>query len=124
MGFRINPASVSSRNFEGQQLAALYVQYLLLSELWGKRPRPLADVAEPLADFVRPETVEAKESLREFNMLLAEKRYLRGLGALAHAFHASPAYVSRRVREEFRPTAVGNGVAPDQFWKRREALWA
>lgn len=124
VGFRINPASVSSRNLENQQLAAIYVQYLLLSELWGMRPRPLADVAEPLGEFVRPETVEAKEALREFNIMLAEKRYLRGLGALAHAFHASPAYVSRRVREEVRPTAIGNGVAPDRFWKRKETLWA
>jgi glycosyltransferase involved in cell wall biosynthesis len=124
VGFRLNPASVSSRNLETQQLGAIYVQYLLLSELWGKRPLPLEDVAQPLREFVQPAAVEAKESLREFNMLLAEKRYLRGLGALAHAFHASPRYVSRRVRDELKPTAVGNGVAPDRFWKRKESLWA
>ena len=124
VGFRLNPGSVSSRNLENQQLGAIYVQYLLLSELWGKRPLPLEDVAQPLREFVQPAAVEAKESLREFNMLLAEKRYIRGLGALAHAFHASPGYVSRRVRDELKPTAVGNGVAPDRFWKRKESLWA
>ncbi|MFP5228631.1 MAG: glycosyltransferase family A protein [Acidobacteriota bacterium] len=124
VGFRIHPQSVSSRNLEYQQLAAVYVQYLLLSELWGKKPRPLQEVAEPLGSFVHPAAFEAKEALREFNMQLAEKRYLRSLGALAHAFHASPGYVSRRVRDELRRSVVGNGVAPKKFWDRKEVLWA
>jgi glycosyltransferase involved in cell wall biosynthesis len=124
VGFRLNPESVSSRNLENQQLAAIYVQYLLLSELWGKQPRPFGEIARPLGEFLQPAAVEAKEALREFNMLLAEKRYMRGLGALARAFHVSPGYVSRRVRDELRKAAIGNGVAPDKFWKRKEALWA
>jgi len=124
VGFRIHPASVSSRNLESQQLASVYVQYLLLSELWGKTPRAFEEIAQPLGEFVEPSAFEAKEALREFNMMLSEKRYLRGLGALAHAFHASPGYVSRRVRDELRPTIVGNGVAPGRFWKRKEVLWA
>jgi len=124
VGFRIHPQSVSSRNLEMQQLGGVYVQYLLLSELWGKKPRPFGEIAEPLGEFIQPAAFEAKEALREFNALLSEKRYLRGLGALAHAFHASPGYVSRRVRDEIRPTAIGNGVAPDRFLRRKEVLWA
>ena len=124
VGFRIHPQSISARNLEMQQLAAVYVQYLLLSELWGKTPRSFGEIREPLACFVRPEAFEAKEALREFNMRLAERRYLRGLAAFAHAFHASPRYVTRRVRDELRNTAVGNGVPPQEFWKRKEILWA
>jgi glycosyltransferase involved in cell wall biosynthesis len=124
VGFRIHPRSVSSRNPETQQLGGVYVQYLLLSELWGKKPRAFGEIAEALGEFVQPAAFEAKEALRKFNTLLAEKRYVRGLGALAHAFHASPGYVSRRVREEFRPAAIGNGVAPAKFWQRKEDLWA
>lgn len=124
VGFRIHAESVSSRNLEAQQLAGVYVQYLLLSELWGKQPRPLVEIAESLVEFVQPSAFEAKEALRRFNTLLAEKRYLAGLGALAHAFHASPGYVSRRVREEFHHAVVGNGVAPNKFLRRKEALWA
>lgn len=123
VGFRLNPASVSSRNLENQQLAAIYVQYLLLSELWGKKPRSLGEIESSLAEFVQPAAVEAKEALRAFNMHLAEKHYLRGLGALLHAFHASPGYVSCRVRDELRKAAIGNGVAPEKFWKRKEVLW-
>jgi glycosyltransferase involved in cell wall biosynthesis len=124
VGFRIHPQSVSSRNLEMQQLAGVYVQYLLLSELWGKEPRPFGEIAESLGEFVQPSAFEAKEALREFNALLGEKRYLRGLGALAHAFHASPGYVSRRVRDEIRPRAIGNGIPPDKFLRRKEVLWA
>ena len=39
---------MSSRNLETQQLGGVYVQYLLLSELWGKKPRPFGEIAEPL----------------------------------------------------------------------------
>lgn len=124
VGFRIRPDSVSSRNLQKQQLAAIYVQYLLLSELWGKKPRAFGEVVEPLGGFVRPEAFEAKEALREVNMQLAQGHYMRGLAAFARAFHASPRYVSRRVRDELRRTAVGNGVAPQEFWKRKEILWA
>lgn len=124
VGFRLNPASVSSLNLENQQLAAIYVQYLLLSELWGRKPRPLGEVGPWLAEFVQPSLVEAKEALRRFNMLLAEKRYLRSLGALAKAFHASPGYVSRRVRDELRKAAIANGVSPSRFQERKEVLWA
>jgi glycosyltransferase involved in cell wall biosynthesis len=124
VGFRLNPESVSSRNLENQQLAAIYVQYLLLSELWGKKPRPLDEIARPLGEFLQPAAVEAKKALREFNMFLAEKEYVRGLGALAQALHASPGYVWRRMRDELRMAAIGNGVAPTRFWKRKEVLWA
>lgn len=124
VGFRLNPESVSSRNLEQQQLAGIYVQYLLLSDLWELTPRPLGAVAEPLMEFVEPSAVEAKEALRRFNMHLAEKQYVRGVAALARAFHASPGYVSRRVREELRPAAIANGVAPNKFLERKEILWA
>ena len=124
VGFRLNPVSVSSRNLENQQLAAIYVQYLLLSELWGKKPRPLDEIAQPLGEFLQCAQIEAKEALREFNMCLAEKHYVHGLSALAHAFHASPGYVWRRMRDELRKAAIGNGVAPTKFWKRKEILWA
>ncbi|HEY1501395.1 MAG TPA: glycosyltransferase [Acidobacteriaceae bacterium] len=124
VGFRLNPESVSSRHLENQQLAAIYVQYLLLSELWGMQPRPLGEVGPSLVEFLQPSALEAKESLREFNMFLAEKRYWRSLCAFAHGFHASPKYVWGRMRDEVRKAAITNGVAPGKFWERKGALWA
>lgn len=124
VGFRQNTGSVSARNLEKQELAGLYVQYLLLSELWGYAPRPLEQVAQTLMRFLRPSGVRAKERLRQFNMERAKGRTASGLAALAQAFWASPTYVLRRVRDEFRHGAIANGVAPRLFEERKEALWS
>jgi glycosyltransferase involved in cell wall biosynthesis len=124
VGFRQNAQSVSARNGERQQLAGLYVQYLLLSELWELPPRPLAEVAGTLLELLRPSRLRAKESLRQCNMHLAERRMLHGLGSLARAAWASPSYVAGRLADEFRHTAIANGVAPRLFMERKEALWS
>ena len=124
VGFRQNAQSVSARNGEKQQVAGLYVQYLLLSELWELSPRPLADVARPLLEFLQPSRLHAKDSLRQFNMHLAERRMLRGLGSLARAAWASPGYLAGRLTDEFRHKAIANGVAPRLFMERKEVLWS
>jgi hypothetical protein len=123
VGFRLNAESVSSRHLEKQQFAAIYVQYLLLSELWGLRPRPLREIADLLSDFLRPAAIAAKEALRQFNMHLAEGQPVRSMAALAQAVRASPGYVLRRVADELRHTAIANGVAPRLFLERKEVLW-
>jgi hypothetical protein len=124
VGFRQSESSVSSRHLESQQLAALYVQYLLLSDLWGLPPLPLGDVAPVLSGFVNPAAVRAKDWLRRCNMHLARREYLGGTVALGRSVCASPRYVARRVRDELRKTAIANGVAPRLFWERKEMLWA
>ena len=124
VGFRQNAGSVSARHLERQQLAGLYVQYLLLSELWALEPKAIEQVGSVLAGFVRPASVAAKESLRSFNMHLAERRFARGCAALLRAFTQSPGYVVGRVRDEFRRTGLFNGVQPALFLERKEALWS
>lgn len=124
VGFRINADSLSSMNLEQQQLSAIYVQYLLLSELWGQQPKTLGDVGPVLLKFLRPTAIAAKESLRNFNMLLAQGRRVESVAALAEAAWTSPGYVARRVVDEFRHTAIANGVAPRRFLARKEALWS
>lgn len=124
VGFRQNAQSVSARNGETQQLAGLYVQYLLLSELWELTPRSLADVATTLLELLPPSRLRAKESLRHFNMQLAEGRMIRGLVSLGRAVWESPSYVAGRLADEFGHTAIVNGVAPRLFMERKEALWS
>ena len=124
VGFRQNAQSVSSRNAEKQQLAGLYVQYLLLSELWELRPRPLAEVARTLLEFLRPSSLAAKDSLRQCNLHWANGRMLDGLGALALATWQSPRYVAERLRDEFANGVITNGVAPRHYLERKETLWS
>lgn len=123
VGFRQNPGSVSAQHAEEQQVAGLYVQYLLLSELWGLRPRPLEQVAHTLNRFPRPSGLAAKESLRRWNMNRAEGRRLRGVGALLRAVWESPAYVAGRIHDEFRRSGMANGAPPLWFAERKELLW-
>jgi glycosyltransferase involved in cell wall biosynthesis len=123
VGFRLDEKSVSSRNFEKQQLAGIYVQYLLLSELWGRRPRPWSEVAGVLAELGRPSGTAAKNWLRRANMHLAEGRRLRGVAALARAAWESPRYVMHRVWDEMGLATIANGVAPGLFLERKELLW-
>src|SRR5581483_9038614 len=123
IGFRMNENSISSRYLEKQQLAGIYVQYLLLSDLWGHEPRPLADVAQILAGLLHPAGIAAKDWLRRSNIHLAEGQWLRATAALARALWHSPRYVFARVWDELGRGAIGNGVAPRLFWERKEALW-
>jgi glycosyltransferase involved in cell wall biosynthesis len=123
VGFRQSAASVSARNLDRQELAGMYVQYLLLSELWGLKPRPLAEVARVLLSFVKPSTITAKEALRRFNMHLSQSYRWRAAAALAQAAWASPGYLLGRVRDEFRRSSIFNGVEPHLFWERRDTLW-
>jgi glycosyltransferase involved in cell wall biosynthesis len=123
VGFRQHAASLSAEDTGKQELAGLYVQYLLLSELWGLPPRPQAEVGPLLLGFLEPSAVRAKDSLRRLNMHLAQRRRLRGLAALAKATWASPGYVVRRMRDEFWHASIANGVAPRLFWERKDVLW-
>jgi glycosyltransferase involved in cell wall biosynthesis len=123
VGFRQNSGSVSARNFETQQIAGLYVQYLLLSELWGRRPQPFAEVARVLRRFLRPAALRSKQSLRACNLHLAAGQPLRGAAAFVRAFIQSPRYVGRRMWDEFSHAAITNGVSPQLFLRKEEALW-
>jgi hypothetical protein len=100
------------------------VQYLLLSDLWGLRPQPLSEVDRVLGGFLDPSAVRAKDWLRRCNMHLARREYLPGAASLIRSMCASPRYVAGRVRDELRKSAIANGVAPQLFLERKEALWA
>lgn len=123
VGFRMNAESVSSRNLEKQQLAGIYVQYLLLSELWGWRPRGPEEIADSLAGLLPEAGTTAKKWLRHFNMRLSQGQRMRAAAALAHALWESPRYVLRRIWDELGRTTIANGVAPRLFLERKEALW-
>ncbi len=123
VGFRLNAGSVSTRHAEEQQLAGLYVQYLLLSDLWRLSARPLDRVADTLSSILQPRALRAKEWLRRWNMERAAGQRLPEVCALARAVWASPGYVLRRVRDEFRRAGIANGVPPQWFLERKEMLW-
>jgi glycosyltransferase involved in cell wall biosynthesis len=124
VGFRQNAASVSAHNLADQFVAGLYVQYLLLSDLWMLPPRDLGDIRANLERLFCNSTLRAKERLRSFNIHLAEGRKISAFCNLAGSILASPMYVLRRLYDEVFPRqTVANGISPNLFLAQREALW-
>jgi glycosyltransferase involved in cell wall biosynthesis len=124
VGFRQSAESVSSRNLREQAIAGLYVQYLLLSHLWRRPARPIAQVRAELESIMPRATLQAKERLRTFNIDLARGSYAAALRALAESLRACPSYVVRRFGDEvFASRLIANGVDPQLYREREEALW-
>jgi len=123
-GFRQNTSSVSTRNLAQQFVAGLYVQYLLLSHLWRRSPRSIGEIRSHLEDLLPTGKFLAKERLRCFNMRLAEGERFAAVSAFANSMIASPRYVLGRICDELGfSRSVWNGVSPQLFLERQEALW-
>jgi glycosyltransferase involved in cell wall biosynthesis len=123
VGFRQNLASVSSRNLERQWLRVLYVQYLLLSHLESRDPEPFATIESQLEKLFPRRDFKAKEHLRSLNMALAEKNYSKAGLAVINTITTSPTYLLRRLRDEFLPGVITNGVDPGLYRRRIAQFW-
>jgi glycosyltransferase involved in cell wall biosynthesis len=123
IGFRQNTSSVSSRNAYMQELHGIYIQYLLLSHLEGRDPLPLSAISPLLEDAIPATRLAAKQHLRHLNMHLAARRYGDAFSAFLRTVVTSPSYLIRRLKDEFFPVGIANGISPDLFHCRKEAFW-
>lgn len=127
VGFRQNESSVSARNLAAQMVAAIYVQYLLLSHLTRRTPQSFASIHNRLQSLLSPKKLRAKERLREFNIRLAQKDYARAAGALAASATVSPFHLISRLCDELVPrrpnSPIVNGIQPRLFFEQKDALW-
>ncbi len=121
--FRQNTSSLTSRHLRQQALHGLYVQYLLLSVVDGRRPARLATVETELSSMLETSPLQAKEDLRMFNIYLGQGERLRALGRLAASIAASPGYLFRRLRDEWFPASIANGLPPELYRQRKDVLW-
>lgn len=124
VGFRQNESSVSARNLAVQVVGALYVQYLLLSHLTRQVPQSMTAIRHHLEAMLSPAKLRAKQYLREFNIRLAQKKYVAGAVAFASSATTSPSYVMGRLLDELVSVSpVRNGIRPQLFLERKEVLW-
>ena len=122
--FRQSQGSLSSLHLRDQALHGLYVQYLLLSRLAGRRAASLSAIEPELAGMLAEDELEAKQELRRFNILMGNGKRLRATGRLLRAVCTSPAYFLRRLRDEwFPPPTIANGLSPALFYQRKDNLW-
>jgi len=123
VGFRLNEGSVSTRNLETQSVSTLYIQYLLLSHLWGLSPLAYESVRDKLATAVDLRKLRFRHKIRLAQIELAKKHYF---GAFQHGLKAvvhSPAHLFARLGYEFRSQMAVNGVDPACFARCREVFW-
>ena len=124
VGFRQNLQSVSSANLALQAINTLYVQYLLLSHIWGLTPMPYEEASHVLARLQRGDKLEFKKHIRAFNMAMGKRHYPKALGEMLRAGVASPSAFSRRVLDEFfNRDRICLGEPPQQFLKWQSVLW-
>lgn len=124
VGFRHNFSSISSINFEQQETAGLYIQYLLLSKLWNLAPHPPMTIWNELRLLLNANAIAAKKHLRSFSMHLAEGSIVRSLTSMFRASLTSPNYVLERIWDEISSSrTIRNGISPSVFLERKDVLW-
>ena len=122
--FRHNDASVSTANLENQSINTLYVQYLLLSQLHGRRPLAYDTVVPKLTRLIDRPKLTFREQMRRANICFTRKDYSHACDHLVRAMIASPSYFARRVFYEIRGRkAAFNGENPAIFLHQSQALW-
>jgi hypothetical protein len=122
--FRQNAKSLTSHHLKDQALHGLYVQYLLLSALENRQAAKLSAVEAELEAMLDPGPLRAKEDLRLFNIYLGQGHILRAVKRLAASVRQSPGYFFGRLRDEwFPPELIANGVPPELYRQRKDALW-
>jgi glycosyltransferase involved in cell wall biosynthesis len=122
--FRHNTASVSSVNLENQSINTLYVQYLLLSHLYGWPALAYEYVRDHLSRSIDRSRLACREGMRRANISYSQKQYVKGSRHLGKAAMANPFYFAKRVLYEFQPDGiVFNGEEPLKFLRQRDVLW-
>lgn len=125
LGMRIHAGSVSSLHLEEQALRTLYVQYLLLSDLWGLEAQTFEAVRPALSPLLNRAQLRSKSHIRAINMNLARRDYARAACAAGQALLADPRFFIQRAllewREQDKP--VVNGLDPLLYAARAPLLW-
>lgn len=121
---RHNAASISANNLERQSVNMLYIQYLLLSHVYRRQPRP-HDMVEPtLSAMLNRSQLQFRARMRLANIHFANQDYMSAGLYLARAALRSPAHFAQRVCDEMnRHSIVTNGENPQVFLKAGSSLW-
>jgi hypothetical protein len=123
-GVRQNLQSLSSANLEGQAVNVLYVQYLLVSHLWNRKPMAYEEARNSLLQLFNPRKVKFRNHLRAFNIELGRGNKSRAFVEAARAFFTSPTNFMRRLSDECSPRrAIAAGEPPALFKKHENILW-
>jgi glycosyltransferase involved in cell wall biosynthesis len=124
VGVRHNLSSVSSKSLERQSVNALYVQYLLISHLWGHSPLPYDKIKDKLAVMLDKRRLRFRENIRRANIYAGRREYIKACIYVAKSLMATPEHFLKRVTYELRSKEIAvNGVDPKIFATFSHLLW-
>jgi len=125
INIRLAPAGNTSRNLLKQTQEALYVQYLLLSHLWGPDPIPMESFGPLIAPLIDRRRLRYRERIRRAAVATAEHQRVRSAGEFLIAGAISPGDLFERVSRPIRRSAavVAYGLDPRKFAARSQEFW-
>ena len=122
LGYRMTSASISDQNSQRQAMNILFVQYLLLSELWQKKSLTYKQAAPFLQQMVDRNHLNFRTHMRAAMVRYGEGDYKTFAVQLARAFLASPtSFMSRLLKHQGGIARVG--ISPDLFRAQSALLW-
>jgi len=124
VGFRHNSGSISQSNLEKQFLNTMYIQYLLLSKLWGLNPESYDKAVITLEALVDKNQLKFRKYMRKTNINISNGNWFGATVNGVRACAASPSSFIKRMSYEFSDNrVVVNGVDPILFALNSDALW-
>lgn len=124
VGYRQHSGQSTTTALKQNAVDLLYVQYRLLSQLWGLTPLPKETVRPHLEGHIPLRHLVAKTHLRDVNIQLAQADRISAARSALAAIAASPSFVWRRFRDDRRRNQpILNGVDPKRFSADHTQLW-
>ncbi|MBF0458249.1 MAG: glycosyltransferase [Nitrospirae bacterium] len=123
-GFRLNFSTVSSKGLLKQSIDVIYVQYLLLSHLWGLSPLADDEVRNHLPALLDKKHLQFRENIRKVNIYASGKDYIRASAYAAKSLLTSPGHFIKRLTYELGSKEIAvNGIDPRIFAGFSHNLW-
>ena len=120
VGVRHNLSSVSNENLKAQSINTLYIQYLLLSHLWGNSPLLYDEVKDVLTTMLDMKELAFRESIRRANACIGKREYVKACSYAIRSLIASPIHFYKRLIHELGSGEfVVNGLNPRLFAESR-----
>lgn len=124
VGVRHNLSSICGENLETNSINTFYIQYLLISHLWGVSPLPYDEVKNNLVTMVDRRRLQFRENIRRANVHAGKREYTKAITYAAKSLIASPGHFLKRVGYELGNKEIAvNGLEPKRFAELSNVLW-
>ncbi len=124
VAYRLNAGSICAIHLGELESHTLFVQYLLLSQLWNVKPLPYIQVQPVLQSFLHRRRLIYREQMWRAAILLSARKYGQAAGRMAVAACIAPIrFLQRTLYPLHRPSMIRIGEPPQAFRRMRGQLW-